>query len=87
MILRRLNQTETALKVLDKIGTEMPVIENQSYHQATLLYKGTIQIEDLLKAEGMEGASNDALDYGIANWYFYNKDKAKAKEMLQHILQ
>ncbi len=87
MIFRRMNQTEAALKVLDKIAVEMPVIENQSYHQATLLYKGKLLITDLLKTEGDDSPSNDALDYGIANWYFYNGDTTKAKEMLEEILQ
>lgn len=87
MILRRMNQTEAALKVLEKIEIEMPVIENQTYHQATLLYKGITKVENLLKGAGEESASNDALDYGIANWYFYNGDKAKAKELLERILQ
>ncbi|MFK7980833.1 MAG: hypothetical protein AB8G86_12685 [Saprospiraceae bacterium] len=82
-----MNQTEAALKVLDKIEMEMPVIENQTYHQATLLYKGSTKIESLLKEAGTEGASNDALDYGIANWYFYNNNQAKAKELLERILQ
>lgn len=87
MILRRMNQTEAALKVLDKIAIEMPVIENQSYHRATLLYKGELEVTDLLKEEGTANPSNDALDYGIANWYFYNGDIAKAKEMLEQILE
>ena len=87
MILRRMDQTEMALKVLDQIEKEMPVIENQSYHQATLLYKGMVKIATLLKEEGYEGASNDALDYGIANWYFYNNNRAKAKALLERILQ
>ena len=86
MILRRMNQTEAALKVLDRIESEMPVIENHSYHQATLLYKGAIQVEQLLEEKELEGASNDALDYGIANWYFYNNDKGKAKALLEAIL-
>ncbi len=87
MILRRMNQTEAAHKVLDKIEKEMSIIENQSYHQATLLYKGELVIADLLKKEGIAGPSNDALDYGIANWYFYNGEQVKAKEMLENILQ
>ena len=87
MILRRMDQTEAALKVLGQIEMEMPVIENQTYHQATLLYKDMVKIETLIKEEGTEGASNDALDYGIANWYFYNNDQAKAKALLERILQ
>lgn len=86
MILRCMNQTEVAKKVLDKIAVEMPVIENQSYHKATLLYKGELKVEDLLTSDDSAGPSNDALDYGIANWYFYNGEKEKAKALLERIL-
>jgi hypothetical protein len=29
---------------------------------------------------------NDALAYGIGNWYFYNGEKKKAKKVFQKIL-
>jgi len=87
MIFRRMNQTEAALEVLDRIETEMPVIENQTYHQANLLYKGVLNATDLLAPKNGAAASNDALDYGIANWYFYNGEQAKAKELIERILQ
>jgi len=86
MILRRMNQTESAQKVLARIETEMPVIENMAYHQANLLYKGTLQIEDLLKENGKDGPSNDALYYGIGNWYLYNDNPIKAKAIFENIL-
>lgn len=87
MILRRMNQTEAALEVLDRIQTEMPVIENQAYHRANLLYKGELKTANLLQQKGDAAPSNDALDYGIANWYFYNGEKGKAKVLIEQILQ
>ena len=86
MILRRLNRTEEAEKVLTNIKLEMPIIENMAYHKANLLYKGIYKPIDLLQKEGEDSPSNDALDYGIANWYFYNGDKPKAKALLEKIL-
>jgi len=86
MILRRMNQTESAQKVLAKIETEMPVIENMAYHQANLLYKGTLQLEDLLQENEKDGPSNDALYYGIGNWYLYNGNQTKAKAIFENIL-
>jgi len=86
MILRRMNQTEAAQKVLSRIEMEMPVIENMAYHQANLLYKGTIEVEELLQGNGTDGPSNDALYYGIGNWYFYNGDTTKAKAIFEKIL-
>jgi len=86
MILRRMNETEMAPKVLAKIETEMPVIENMAYHQANLLYKGTLKVEDLYQENGSDGPSNDALYYGIGNWYFYNGHPDKAKEIFENIL-
>ncbi len=86
MILRRMNQTEAAQKVLSTIEVEMPVIENTAYHQANLLYKGTLSIEELLQENGKDGPSNDALYYGIGNWYLYNDNPAKAKVVFENIL-
>ena len=86
MILRRMNQTESAQKVLSKIEIEMPVIENMAYHQANLLYKGHLKVTELLQENEKDGPSNDALYYGIGNWYFYNGNPIKAKEIFENIL-
>lgn len=86
MINRRMNQTEAAEKVLTNIQMEMPVIENQTYHTANLLYKGLISVDDLAPKNDADNPANDALDYGIGNWYLYNGDTTKAKTIFTKIV-
>jgi len=71
---------------LEPITAEMEVIENQSYYELCKLYKGLIPVEALLKTE-TGTPSNDAVAYGLSNWYFYRNDKEKAKNILTGLVQ
>ena len=84
---RLLGQEPEAKQSLEPIMEEMEIIENQAYHQLCLLYKGEITIEDLT-GEGSASwrIMNDAMLYGIGNWYFYNGEKERAKEIFEKIL-
>jgi tetratricopeptide (TPR) repeat protein len=86
MIQRRLGNTKLANKMLEPISGEMQVIENQSYHDLCKVYKGIIPIDSLLQT-GTGSPSNDAVAYGIANWYFYNDKKEKAGEVMRDMLE
>jgi len=63
----------------------MNVIENQIYHKLCLFYKGTLSADELTDPE-FSTVMNDALAYGVANWYFYNGQQERARELLQKIL-
>lgn len=80
-----LGKKEEAKLSVEAIKPEMEIIENQAYHQLCLLYKGEIQIDELT-GEEYSDIMNDALVYGIGNWYFYNGDKEKALEVFEGIL-
>ncbi len=80
MILNRLGRPEEAKLVLEPITKEMNVIENQSYHMLCLFYKGEISEEELTKTE-VDASANDAILYGLGNYYFYNDKKEKAYEI------
>lgn len=86
MIQRRLDNSELANKILEPISAEMDVIENQSYHDLCKLYKNLIPVDSLLNT-GTGNPSNDAVSYGLANWYFYNNEKEKSKEILENLVQ
>lgn len=86
MIQRRLGDSILATKMLEPIEAEMDVIENQSYHELCKLYKGLIPVDSLLKTKTGSPA-NDAVRYGVANWYFYNDDKQKAKEIMTDLVE
>ena len=86
MIQRRLGDSVLATNMLEPIEAEMDVIENQSYHELCKLYKGLIPVDSLLQTK-TGTPSNDAVKYGVANWYFYNDDKEKAKEIMNGLVE
>lgn len=86
MIQRRLGNKALADEMLVSISREMDVIENQSYHDLCKLYKGLLPVDSLLQT-GTGSPSNDAVTYGIANWYFYNNEKEKAAEIMKDLVE
>lgn len=86
MILRRMDRPEDAQEYLDAIEEEMNIIENFSYHNACLFYKGEISQEELVGDLGA-AASNDAITYALGNWYQYNGEADKGQEILEGLLK
>ena len=91
MTYRRMGNIGEAVKVLDLIREDMEIIENQAYHNRLLMYKGLKTPESLLMPGGeTEYDRNLAIatqGYGVANWYYYNGDKEKAKEITNQIME
>ncbi|NNE29012.1 MAG: hypothetical protein HKN16_05225 [Saprospiraceae bacterium] len=85
MIQRRMSDPDKAKTELDLIQKEMDIIENASYYELCLLYKGLASI-DSFSVEG-EDPSSDALRYGLANYQLYNGDTLKAKRSMTSILE
>ena len=80
MIYKRQNKIEESNRVLEKISTDMDIIENMSYHQTSLFHKGLIQ-ESEVKID-------EVALYSIANWYIYEKkDTLKAKEYYEKLFE
>ena len=85
MIYRRLGDTSAAQAALAVIEPGMDVIENHDYHRACLFYKGLLPEAELLQP-GESQAASDAVRYAVANWYFYNGDRAAAETQLRDLL-
>ena len=85
MIYRRMGMPAEAAAALEDISADMNIIENRSYHELCLLYKGEILIDDMMAANGDDPA-NAAVAYGLANWFYYNDDRAASDAMLASIL-
>ena len=80
MIYKRLNKIEESKAVVDQVNQEMDIIENMSYHQSCLFYKGLIEESELL--------IDEVALYSLANWYIYEKkDTLKAKEYYQELVK
>ncbi|TVZ15257.1 hypothetical protein JM81_1482 [Maribacter sp. MAR_2009_72] len=86
MIQRRLGNKELANEMLRPIIPQMDVIENQSYYRLCKLYKNMVPVDSLLQI-GTGSPSNDAVSYGVANWYFYNGDKKTAKKLMTDLVE
>ena len=84
MILSLMGEPEEAKNKLEEIRVDMNIIENMSYHQLCLLYKGEISIDQLLSANG-DNPSSAAVAYGVANYFYYNGNKKKSDELLRNI--
>jgi hypothetical protein len=84
MTLRLLGRDEEAEKALEPIRADMNILENFVYQQLCLFYKGELA-EDAMT--GGDLASNDAMEYGIGNWYFYNGQPDKAREIFERLME
>ena len=86
MILRRLDRQDEAVKILESVNSEMNIIENNSYHELLLFYKGELTENDLLRSENGSIGASEATLYGLGNWYYYNDQKPKAINIFGNIL-
>lgn len=85
MTLRRLGRKAEADALLAPITADLDVIENTSYWNRLLMYKGRKTPEELL------GPSDDPVDlatygYGVGNWYLYNGQPERAREVFQRVV-
>ena len=79
MIYRRLNKIEESIAVVNEVYQNMDIIENMSYHQSCLFYKGVLKESEIV--------IDEVALYSLANWYIYEKnDTLKAKTYYQKLL-
>jgi len=89
MTFRRQGKLKDAEELLTMVVEGMPVIENDSYYRRLKLYKGLLQVDDVLNPDPQSVDFDLALatqGYGVGNWYLYNGDSAKAKEIFEKIV-
>lgn len=87
MIQQRLGNPAKADSLLAPIHADSTVIENQSYADLCNLYKGWVSVDSLIEQGAGGNPSNDAVRYGVANWYLYNGDTSRAKNMMEGLLE
>jgi len=79
MIYSRLNKIEESIAVVNEVYQNMDIIENMSYHQSCLFYKGVLKESEIV--------IDEVALYSLANWYVYEKnDTLKAKTYYQKLL-
>lgn len=87
MTLSRLGKVNEARAILALIKTDMDILENSAYHQRLLMYKGQVEPSQLLDPANLNEMNLLTQGYGVANWYYVNGEKEKAKTLLEKILE
>lgn len=85
MILQRKGEPDAAARVLDVISKDMNVIENMSYHNLCLFYKGELSLAELI-GDNDDSPAGAAVMYGAANWHYYTGATDDAERMLRALL-
>ncbi len=86
MILRRMGREEDAQASVQNIHADMNIIENMSYHNLTLMYKGDIPAEELVNIDPND-PSGAAVAYGVANWFLYNGETDRAYDLMERFME
>lgn len=90
MTYRRMNKAKEAQAILASIPSQMEIIENDSYFKRLNMYKGALPADSVLNPNPNRDDYDLSLatqGYGVANWYLVNGDPAKAKQILEKIIQ
>lgn len=86
MNLRRLGDEEEAEKYAENIAQHMDVIENDSYYELCLFYRGMGSINELADLED-DSSGSDAIQYGMGNWFLYNGRHDHAKSVFMDLIK
>ena len=86
----RLGEKEKAQKLLEPITPDFDTDREHPYFRRVMLYKGVITPEELVDMD-QDPAKTLVSDvtkmYGLANWYAYQGEKEKARELYKKIVQ
>lgn len=83
--LRRLGKDAEAEALLAPVHENMEILENRSYHQLLLLYKGERDAEELLRNVRSDGPSDSALAFGIAHYWYVEGDGERARRLMVNL--
>jgi len=88
MSLRRLGRDAEAAEVLKPIRRDMNVIENDTYRDLLLMYKGELPPDSVLKVgpNGEMSVTDATGAYGVGNWHLYNNRRADAERVFRQIV-
>ena len=96
MTLRRAGKTAEAAELLKLVPyglKDEQFVEGPSYYRRLQMYRGELQPESLMNPEkgNQEIVSLDTIyatqGYGVGNWYYYNGNIPRAKEIFERILK
>ncbi len=84
MTLRKMGHDVAAGKLLDSVPENLELIENTSYYELLMVFKGIFTEEDLLSEDNSE-LDNATLGYGLGFWHDINGRHSRAREIWQNV--
>lgn len=83
----RAARTETVSRLLDGIPEDMPVSENVAYYHDLLMYKGLMDVEELLNPGPDAPYRMETVGFGVANWLLSNGEEEQAIGLLRRLVE
>jgi len=87
MTLRRLGRRDEAERVLEPIGVDMEIIENNAYHKLLLMYRGEVSPEELERLQDSKTVDGATILYGIGNWWLYEGQPERARPLFLRVTE
>jgi len=84
MALRKAGHDVEAGKVLEQVSEDMVMIENTSYHELLMVFKGVFSENQILDDNNSE-LDNSTLGYGLGFWHDINGRHERATEIWQQV--
>jgi tetratricopeptide (TPR) repeat protein len=84
--LRRLGRKEEAAGVLEGIREDMKVVENTSYLNLLLFFKGLKTEEDIVDWAAGSELDSATVAYGVGAWHLYSGEKEKARAYFEKVM-
>ncbi|HEX7828737.1 MAG TPA: tetratricopeptide repeat protein [Thermoanaerobaculia bacterium] len=85
LTLRRLVRPQEAEKVLERISTDMDIVENGAYHKLLLMYRGEIAPEELVN-EDPATTDGATILYGVGSLYVVNGQPERARPVFEKLV-
>ncbi|MDZ7808741.1 MAG: tetratricopeptide repeat protein [Gracilimonas sp.] len=84
MALRKAGHDVEAGKILEEVTEGMTMIENTSYHELLMVFKGVFTENQILEGDNSE-LDNSTLGYGLGFWHDINGRHERANEIWQQV--
>lgn len=84
MAMRKAGHDVEAGKILEQVSPEMELIENTSYHELLMVFKGVFTENQILD-NGNSELDNSTLGYGLGFWHDINGRHERANEIWQQV--
>lgn len=82
----RAGQRGEATRVLESVRAGMDIVENDSYYQLLLLYKGKKMVDALATAMSSREVAGPTTSYGIGAWHLVNGRGKEARAVFEKIV-